>query len=163
MGEASGVVDLRETRSEDCGFLFELYCDVRGPEVAAWGWPASQRDWFLRMQFDAQRSGYEATYPGANHRIILCDGAAIGRCMTVRAADGLHLVDIALLASHRNRGIGTGLIRELMKACAEDGTSLHLQVTSGNPAQRLYERLGFEAAGTDGVYLRMKWTATSQS
>jgi hypothetical protein len=45
------AVSLRVTQDDDLPFLFTLYCDVRSPEVNAWGWPASQRDSFLRMQF----------------------------------------------------------------------------------------------------------------
>ena len=70
---------LREAHDGDLPFLLTLYCDVRGPEVAAWGWPASQRDAFLRMQFDAQRRSYQSAFPQAVHHIVLRDGQPVGR------------------------------------------------------------------------------------
>jgi len=45
----------------------------------------------------------------------------------------MHLVDIALLGAHRNRGLGTRLIRQLMDECEVGGAALHLHVLRGNP------------------------------
>jgi len=150
-------MELRDALPEDLPFLFQLYCDVRGPEVTAWGLQAGQVEIFLRMQFDAQRRSYEADFPEATHAIVVSGGRPIGRRLTARAADGLHLVDIALLASYRNQGIGTQLIRELMEQSRGAGCGLHLHVLRGNPAQRLYERLGFQQTAADAMYIQMAW------
>ncbi len=158
MAEAMDPLDLRDAQAGDLPFLFDLYCDVRGPEVSAWGWPAAQRDAFLRMQFEARRRGYEAAFPDAAHHIVLSGGQAIGRRLAARTGQGMHLVDIALLASHRNRGIGARLIRELMDGCRASGSALHLQVLRGNPAHRLYQRMGFIETGADAMYIQMAWT-----
>lgn len=137
MTEAIDLLDLRDAQPGDLPFLFDLYCDVRGPEVSAWCWPEMQRDAFLRMQFEAQRRGYEAAYPDAIHHIVLGGGEAIGRRLAAPTSEGMRLVDIALLASHRNRGIGTRLIQQLMDDCRAFGSALRLQVLRGNPAKRL--------------------------
>jgi ribosomal protein S18 acetylase RimI-like enzyme len=158
MPEPLNPLDLRDARSDDLEFLFHLYCDVRGAEVAAWGWSASQTEAFLRMQFDAQRRGYEAAYPQANDLIVLSGGEAIGRRLSARTSEGMHLVDIALLGAHRNRGLGTRLIRQLMDECEVGGAALHLHVLRGNPAMRLYQRMGFRESGADAMYLEMEWT-----
>ena len=133
---------LRDACAADQQFLFTLYCDVREPEVNAWGWPAGQRDAFLRMQFEAQRLVYLAAYPEATHHIVSMGDVPIGRRLVATTPEGMRLVDIALLASYRNRGIGTQLIRQLTDQCVAGG-ALSLQVLRGNPAQRLYERDGF--------------------
>ena len=151
-------LELREAQASDLGFLFSLYCDVRGPEVAAWGWPQAQRAMFLRMQFDAQRRSYEMGHPGASHQIVDCNGEAIGRRLAARTGDGIHLVDIALLSAHRNRGIGTRLIQQLMAECQAQGCALRLQVLQGNPAIELYRRLGFKETNADPMYIQMAWT-----
>jgi GNAT superfamily N-acetyltransferase len=151
----------REVQDEDLPFLFELYCDVRGPEVSAWGWPQVQRDAFLRMQFDAQRRSYQAAFPDAIHHIVMTDGQAVGRRLAARTGEGILLVDIALLASHRNRGIGARLIQELMDGCRRDGSALCLQVLRGNPALRLYQRMGFIETGADEMYIQMAWKPES--
>jgi RimJ/RimL family protein N-acetyltransferase len=62
----------------------------------------------------------------------------------------------------RGKGIGTKLLQELMTLAKERFhiELLHLEVYIGNPAIRLYERLGFQVYGTqrhfvkeDGKYL----------
>jgi GNAT superfamily N-acetyltransferase len=48
----------------------------------------------------------------------------------------------------QGRGIGHCLIRECLTRLDALGESeLHLAVTGGNPAQRLYERIGFSVVG----------------
>ena len=58
---------------------------------------------------------------------------------------GHLLLAFALVAPEwRNRGLGTALIiRTANRLAAEGATEWTLAVTVGNPAQRLYERLGF--------------------
>lgn len=164
MAEALEQVDqqdplaLRDACAADQQFLFTLYCDVREPEVNAWGWPAGQRDAFLRMQFEAQRRSYLAAYPEATHHIVSMGDVPIGRRLVATTPEGMRLVDIALLASYRNRGIGTQLIRQLTDQCVANGGALSLQVLRGNPAQRLYERMGFRETGADAMYITMQWT-----
>ncbi len=121
MPETTGRPDLRDAQADDLPFLFNLYCDVRGPEISAWGWLAAQCDAFLRMQFEAQRRSYEASFPGSSNQIVLRDGQAIGRCLTARTGEEILLVDIALLAAHRNRGMGTWLMQQLMRRVPEHG------------------------------------------
>jgi ribosomal protein S18 acetylase RimI-like enzyme len=157
MAEAQELIQLRRTQPGDLPFLFNLYCDIRGPEVSAWGWDVAQREAFLRMQFEAQRRSYQAAYPEAIHDIVCCGGADIGRRLVAHTNEAKHIVDIALLSTHRNRGIGTGLIREVMDDCAAAGTILSLQVQRGNPAQRLYRKMGFRETDADPMYIQMAW------
>jgi ribosomal protein S18 acetylase RimI-like enzyme len=158
MPEALDLLELRGAQAGDLPFLFNLYCDVRGPEVSAWGWPAAQSDAFLRMQFEAQSRSYQAAFPEALHHIVLAGGEAIGRRLAARTSEGMHLVDIALLSAHRNLGIGSRLITQLMEDCAATGNALTLQVLRGNPAQRLYQRMGFRETSADPMYIQMAWT-----
>lgn len=152
-------IELRDACADDLKFLFSLYCDVRGPEVNAWGWPAGQRDAFLRMQFDAQRRSYLVAYPVSTHHIVCSGGFPIGRRLVAATPEGIRLVDIALVAACRNRGIGTRLIQQLTDECASGSSAVILQVLRGNPAQRLYRRIGFRESGADAMYITMRWTA----
>ncbi|MHA1596546.1 MAG: ribosomal protein S18-alanine N-acetyltransferase [Candidatus Asgardarchaeia archaeon] len=56
-----------------------------------------------------------------------------------------HIVSIAVLPAYRNRGIGTNLLLRCIKALKEKYkvNEIILEVRVTNPAQRLYERLGF--------------------
>ena len=120
------------------------------------GWPAAQLETFLRMQFNAQQRWYETLYAQAEHRIVEQDGRPIGRLLVQRNEDFTQLVDIALLAEHRGQGIGGALLGELIQQCTRDGSALRLQVLKTNPAQRLYERLGFSKVSEDQMYFQME-------
>lgn len=89
------------------------------------------------------------------------DNRPIGRMIVAREDQELRLVDIALLAEHRNSGIGTRLIQELIAEAAKVGKPLRLQVLKSNPAARLYSRLGFLRMGDDDLYLQGDYDADS--
>lgn len=156
------AVTLRPVETDDEPFLFNVYASTRAAEMAAWGWDQAQQEAFLRMQFLNQQLSYRAQFPDADHRIIILDGQPVGRLLVDRTDEGILLADIALLAEERNAGIGTGLIRDLQAEAARAGVPVNLHVLKTNPAAaRLYERLGFQTTGDDGVYLQMKWLASS--
>lgn len=74
-------------------------------------------------------------------------GDVVAMVITVRDAQ-LGMAPLLAFAltdpTWQRQGIGSWLIRESVCRLAALGiTELHLAVTRGNPAQRLYERLGF--------------------
>jgi ribosomal protein S18 acetylase RimI-like enzyme len=137
-------------------FLYRLYASTRQQEFASLGWSAAQLEVFLRMQFNAQQRWYETAYAQAEHRIVLLNGEPIGRLLVKHSPDSIILVDIALLAEHRKLGIGARLLRELIEQSESGGVPIRLQVLKTNPAQHLYERLGFVKTGEDELYLQME-------
>jgi GNAT superfamily N-acetyltransferase len=150
-------ITLRDAMPADRQFLARLYEDTRRQEISAWGWPTEQQEQFLRTQFDAQYRWYRAGFPDASDRIICAEEAAVGRILTALESGGMRLIDIALLEEHRNRGIGGKLLCQLQQDCTTRGCALCLQVLQGNPAIRLYQRLGFERSGMDPMYVQMEW------
>jgi ribosomal protein S18 acetylase RimI-like enzyme len=145
-------VALRPAAESDGDFLRALFASTRARELAFLRGGAA-RALFLDLQFKAQRESYRHSYPQATDAIIEVGGAAAGRLYVDRADAGLHLIDIALLPEYRGRGIGTALLRALLAEAAQANGKLTLSVAASNPAQRLYERLGFKTVGSDGVYL----------
>jgi len=154
-------ITLREVFPEDLGFLAHLYGDTRREEIDAWGWPDEQQQWFLKMQFDARSSCYRTQFPKAADRIVEMQKTPIGRMLVDEEQGGLRLIDIALLSEHRNRGIGSFLLRNLMQQCGKRGQALRLQVLQGSPALQLYLRLGFQQTSTDEIYAQMEWLCTA--
>jgi ribosomal protein S18 acetylase RimI-like enzyme len=100
----------------------------------------------------------ERSYPRTDDRIVFLNGCAIGRMMIDRSEASILLRDIALLTEYRNAGLGSRLIRDLMKEAASCGKPLQLHVLETSQAVRLYERLGFSRTGADAAYLEMTWT-----
>lgn len=143
---------------DDQPFLFELYCSSRMPEVRAWGWDEATLRSFLHMQYSAQTGSYRQQYPEAESYIVCQDGQRAGRILIHRAPRCIRIVDITLLPQFQNQGLGTKLLRTFMQEAREQCLPLRLSVLKTGRAMALYERLGFQIAGQDDLYLAMEWT-----
>lgn len=154
---------LRPVEAGDDPFLFDLYASTRAAEFAVMGWDDIQLRAFLQMQFNAQRQSYQMAYPEAEHSIVEVAGRPAGRLLVDRTRAAHCLVDIALLPEHRGGGIGTRLVRTVQTRASDAAASVVLHVLHGNPARRLYERLGFRPIGDTGTHLEMEWTPGSDA
>ena len=154
----------RPADGTDGDFLYRLYASTRAEEVAAFGWTAEMQESFLRMQFRARQQSYDAMYPESASAILLSDGAAAGAAIVWRGADEIRLLDIALLPEFRQRGLGALWINRLIGEARAAGLPLRLNVVRGNPAGRLYERLGFVTRLSAGpIYLEMEHNGSDPS
>ena len=149
-------ISLRTVEAKDQEFLFQLYASTREAEVALFGWDTARQQTFLRMQFAVQRQWYDAAYAAMENWLILRDGEPVGRLAISRTTDEIRLVDISLLTAHRNSGIGTILIRQLLQEGASSRRPVLLQVLKTNRARHLYERLGFVNTGEDETHFQMQ-------
>ena len=150
-------VSLRPAGPSDDAFLLDVYASTRTDELAEVPWSDDQKRAFVALQFQAQQRAYRA-YEGATFDVIVQDGEPVGLLYVARWPAEIRIMDIALLPAHRNRGIGSQLIRDLQGEAAASGHPLTIHVERFNPALRLYERLGFQiAAERDHVYLLMRW------
>jgi len=152
-------VTLRVARPADEEFLHTVYASTRAEEFAQVDWDDAQKATFFRSQSEAQLAYYREHYTGAEYLIIVSEGADIGRLLLHRHGADLRLMDIALLPEARGAGIGTALVRDLMRESCTMGKPLVLHVEELNPAMRLYQRLGFRKTGEMSFYFRMEWSA----
>jgi ribosomal protein S18 acetylase RimI-like enzyme len=150
-------VSLRPEQPGDEGFLFDVYAGTREEELALTNWDEPARRAFLNQQFNAMRQGYRSMFPSGEFSIIELDGKAAGRMVIDRGATEIRVVDLALLPAHRNRGIGTFLMRQVCADAADAGKPVRLCVLKNNRAFRWYERLGFAKTGELGVYDELEW------
>lgn len=145
-------VTLRPVDADDHAFLSALYAHSRAAEMALVDWPEQAKRDFLQQQFDLQHAYYVANYPGADFLVVELDGARAGRIYVYRSPGDIRVMDVALLPELRGRGIGSGLLAELIEESERSGSSITLHVEADNPAVRLYQRLGFEHLEDRGVY-----------
>jgi ribosomal protein S18 acetylase RimI-like enzyme len=151
-------VSLRPVGEEDMEFLFRLYASTRAEEMAmVVDWNDEQKAAFLRMQFQAQDAWYREHYEGAQLDLLLVGGAPAGRLYVHRREREIRLMDIALMPEHRNFGIGSSVLRDLMSEAEAAGKSLTIHVEKYNPAMRLYHRLGFKPIADRGPYDLLEW------
>ena len=154
---------LRAVSAEDKDFLASLFYDVHRAEFAALGLPEPMLMQLLEMQHRAQVAGYADRFPEAADRIVWRGDERAGRLLVAHAGDEMHLVDIALAAQHRGHGIGGLLLQELCAEARAKHVPLRLSVRAGNPAERLYRRLGFRPCGGDEHNRMMEWRSDGRA
>jgi GNAT superfamily N-acetyltransferase len=148
-------VALRPATGEDRPFLERVYASSRDAELRAVDWPDETKAAFLRQQFEAQSRHYATAYFDAAFSIILLEGEPVGRLIVHRGAREIRVVDIAVLAEHRGKGIGARLFNALIAEAAGASLPLSVHVEAYNPALGWYERMGFRRAGETGPYIYM--------
>ena len=160
----SPATTFRLAAAGDEEFLYQLYCSTREDELNAAGFPLEQREPFLRMQFNAQKTHYEKFYPAAEHRIIKVDERRVGREYVKRSDEQILLVDLVLLPEFCGLGIGTKLLEALCEESDGAGKPFRLYALKDNErALRLYERLAFRTIEDAGVYLFLERCPNQQS
>lgn len=148
---------LRPATPDDILFEQELYATTR-EDLQMLPLEPAMTDLVIRQQFDAQTASWEQSFPEAERSIILVGTEAIGRVIVRRGDEEIHLVDIALVPEHRRKGIGSRILRDLIKEGSRREVSVRLNVRAINPARRLYRRLGFRETGEpEGGYVEMVW------
>ena len=92
--------------------------------------------------------------------MIVCEGAdAIGLLKVTRSAGEWHVHQIQILPARQGQGIGEAVLRELLTDAARENVCVSLSVLHGNPARRLYERLGFRPASETETSASLVWHA----
>lgn len=147
----------RAVTGDDDDVLADIYASTRRGELAPLPWSDELKGQFLRQQFEAQRRHYARHYPDAERLLLLDGNRPVGRLYLDRRPDEIRIVDIALLPSHRGRGIGRALLEEVLEEARANGVAVRIHVERENPARRLYDRLGFVPVGETGIYLLMEW------
>lgn len=166
-------IHLRPIVATDEAFLRALYAEVRSQELEVTGWSDEQKWQFCNMQFDAQDRHYRAQYPDGEFHLIEqfgiekaeAEAIAIGRMYCARdvAAREDVLIEMAIVAGARGRGIGSALIKSMLERAAASGHCVSLQVEPQNPARRLYARFGFVTVAGDEIREQMRWQPASNA
>ncbi|MGH8531659.1 MAG: GNAT family N-acetyltransferase [Gammaproteobacteria bacterium] len=155
------TLGFRSISLDDQAFLLEVYAGTRREELALTDWDEGKKARFLQMQFAAQHRCYQDYYTETDFLIILLDELPVGRLYLARWPGEIRIVDLALLPAHRNAGIGTRIIQDILAEATLAGKPVRIHVEKLNPALRLYERLGFTRIADKGVYWFLEWMPSS--
>ena len=80
-------------------------------------------------------------------------GVPIGFSLFRSVADQAELLLLAVLPTHRRRGIGHSLLSHFIESTRSDGVErVHLEVRDGNPAIAMYRAAGFAPVGRRRKY-----------
>lgn len=140
------MYELRQATEDDFDFLYRLHVATMREHVAAvYGWDEAFQEKHFKEKFDP-----------AHCRIVVVDGQDVGMVRAVEREGTLFISNIHVLPEYQNRGIGTAVLKDILRGAKERGLPLGLRVLRGNPARRLYERLGFAAVGQTETHTRMR-------
>lgn len=142
----------------DAPLLFTLFAEEKAAELAPLGLAAEQIHPLIEMQYRSRQIGYMQSSQNPTDSIFcLADGTPVGRVLTDRQPDCYRVMDIAVLAAYRGRGIGTHALRQIQLAAAKESVPVRLHVARNSPAERLYRRLGFAVISSDEIFSAMEW------
>jgi GNAT superfamily N-acetyltransferase len=161
--EGANSITTRPVTAADAETLLEIYKSSRGDDLRGLGWPEDRISEFLGMQYEAQQKFYATDYQHATDEMILREGDPAGRLIVERREHEIRCIDLALLPAHRNRGIGSLLIRKLQDEAGRTKKPLRLQVIRFNRAVNLLERSGFIRTSETGTHFQMEWTPEALS
>ncbi|MBE2220730.1 MAG: GNAT family N-acetyltransferase [Anaerolineae bacterium] len=139
---------LRPATHADFEFLYQLHRATMKPYIeATWGW---QESW--------QRDYFEAKWEPSKRNIIQIEGEDAGVLVIENREDAYYLGLIEILPEFQGQGVGTAVIQNFIAAAQAQSLPATLHVLkSNNPAQQLYERLGFVIVADEAYRYKMKW------
>ena len=150
-------ISLRPAKSDDNSFLFAVFA-ASHPEFDQLPLPEEQKQYVIRSQYQAQTGDYSARFPDSNHDIIIDGGEPVGRLWVARLDDEIRIVDMGLIATARNSGIGSLVMKRLQMESAQCGKPLRSSVFRFNEGSlRWHERLGFVPTHEDTFMIYMQW------
>lgn len=141
---------LRAATEADRELLFHLIRVALGPHIERVFGPWREEE---------QRARFTALTEPAAHQIVEVDGRSVA-CLNVRhSPDEVRLNRVFLLPEMQRRGLGTQLVEHVLRSADAAQLPVRLRVLRGNPAQRLYERLGFRCTGETETHVLMERAA----
>ena len=133
--------DIRPATAADIETVVELRAVVMRADLERLGRYDEHR---VRQRF---RDRFDAA-----HTWVIEVGGEFAGCVALRPAEDAHWLEHLYLDPRlQGRGIGSGVLRELLERCDAEGVPVRLNVLQGSPARRLYERHGFRMESEDPV------------
>ena len=138
---------LRPAAESDREFLYDVYCQtMRGSVETTWGWDEA---W--------QRRDFERRFETCQTFVIESESRTVGGLFIEPHPGSIDIVELQVLPGYQGMGIGTEIIKRLLEQAVRDDLDVTLSVVGVNTrARRLYERLGFVVAGSEGPFIRMR-------
>ena len=136
----------RNAKAEDLEFLWNLHkATMKSYVDEVWGWDE-----------EFQREYFSNRFEPSNIELIIYESARIGAIEVRDREKELFIANLEILPRFQNRGVGSAILKRLIKDSGNRQESLTLQVLKGNPAKRLYKRFGFKAVDSTETHIIME-------
>jgi len=110
----------------------------------------------LGLDMAAQEAGFSAQWTLTQVRVICFGGSGAGWLQSDVRDDGLFVAQLFVDESSQGRGIGTEVMKRLIREAAALYQPVSLAAVKINPAVRLCRRLGFRSTHEDDRKFYMK-------
>ncbi|MFG2718911.1 GNAT family N-acetyltransferase [Streptomyces sp. NPDC048416] len=131
----------RSARSADVEPIVELRAVVMRPDLERLGRYGEHR----------VRQRLRDAFSPRHTSVVVAEGTFAG-CVAVRPAeDGRWLEHFYLVPALQGRGLGSAVLRSVLRRTDAEGVPVRLNVLQGSAARRLYERHGFFVEAQDPV------------
>ncbi len=154
------MVQIRPITDDDLPALGALLARRKAEELLLGGPGDPLGARVVESQADIQRRAYMAEHPGSDYHLIEDESGPVGALFLHEGPDEFMIVDILVRSDCQRRGIGESVLLAALGRARDAGKPVRLRVRFGNPARRLYERLGFQEVGQDAISAAMEWRAT---
>ncbi len=141
------MVKLRTAQHGDLEFLFNLKKETMKPYVEKiWGWDELDQRKYLLQNFHPKRI-----------QIITENNQDIGMIEVEEKELEIFLINIQILPTFQNKGIGSLLIKNVIAETIVEKKDFRLQVLKINDrALKLYKTLGLDITGESDTHYKMK-------
>lgn len=128
-----GAIEFRDATESDVPFLLALRKTTMDTHIRTVGLTPDDESHLQRIyhRFDCAK-------------IIIFQSKSAGLFKAVKECDAWDLVQIQILPEFQGMGVGERIISDLLIEASNKDVLVKLSVFKNNPAQKLYQRLGFE-------------------
>jgi ribosomal protein S18 acetylase RimI-like enzyme len=154
----SEIAYLRACTEADDAFVYDVFVTTWESEVAALPNQNLARH-VLRIQHIAQERRFAGSFPSLQRYVVLQDGEPAGRLYVSDAPDRLQVVDLTLVPRFRDRGIGSRILRDLLRHAMAERRTVAIHVPRRNPGMTtLVASLGFDLVAVDDLDNHLEWS-----
>jgi GNAT superfamily N-acetyltransferase len=119
----------------------------------------SEMNWIIQelgLDRIAQETSFRKHWNSTQVRVVVLDRTDVGWVQTIRQDDQLFVAQMFVDSRFQRQGIGTEVMKRLIREATALNLAVRLNVVRINPARRLYERLGFRVTHEDERKFYMK-------
>lgn len=144
-----GRLNMRQATQNDVTFVVKVLLLANEKRLSAREeWRAER---FLKNVTASTQKEVDGKVANSTTYVIEYDNVQVGRLRIVRPGNEIHIAGIQVHPKYQGKGIGSQVIRAMMKDAKEKKWPLTLEVEKDNPdAKRLYIKLGFEVTKDRG-------------
>jgi ribosomal protein S18 acetylase RimI-like enzyme len=150
-------IQLRQRTESDSEFFIELFSEIKGSELGMDLWPMELKKQIIAMQFFAFEQNTITRFPLNFDFVILYDSKSVGRLQLYEDDTEIRVINISLSSAYRNMGIGSTVLKKIIRRAISNRKCIFLEVDKSNPANELYTKLGFKVMGENEINYSMKY------